>query len=226
MRIVFQVLNLTGPEMAERMRSAIKEEDIGWEANFHSSANLWERSAPTELWRKVGCKPDPERTLHLGGIAAEGKGLVWETARSSFCYSLLNDTSERSSPALIEFQGALRGFLAQDLLPDEFRQNVRIMEVEGTYGSFHGEDALERYREVKEGWETLLWPLYRGLQGLVFPDTSGTDAGEFFARIWEMYGGRWSPHISSDWRDFDPAERDPLDTIEEVLQRAQDALND
>ena len=187
MRIVFQIQNITGPEMAARMRAAISEEGVGWDRHFvGSSANLWERSAPEELWTRVGSEPDQERTLHLGGLAAEGKGLVWQTATSCFTYALLNTTSKRETPALIAYEGAEKGFLAQELLPDEIRQEVRIIAVEGTYGSFEGEDAFTEYQAHKRAWEQATQRVYHAMEVVGIFDHNQSLEAEWTVSVYKM----------------------------------------
>jgi len=67
------------------------------------------------------------------------------TATSGFTYTRL---SRRGSYHLWAYEGADRGFMAQDFLPDF--GGWEITEVEGSFGLFVGASALLDYREVKE----------------------------------------------------------------------------
>lgn len=143
MKIVFRIDEEV--TAADLMRM-IEEENVGYDPDFSSNAVL----------------------------THDGKGLpVWVTAWSGFTYTLLKTETGYS---LWLYEGAQNGFLAQNLLPEvlknaecgvygERKEQLQdraiqggdpipngpseIISAKGSYGTFHGAIALERYAEIK-----------------------------------------------------------------------------
>lgn len=74
------------------------------------------------------------------------KASTFHTATSGFTYTRL---SRRGSYHLWAYEGADKGFMSQQWLPDF--GGWEITEVEGSFGLFVGASALLDYREVKAG---------------------------------------------------------------------------
>jgi len=74
------------------------------------------------------------RVLEEGGLP------VWETSWSQFKYTQVEN-------GFYVYEGAENGFLTQELIP--CFGGVKIISVEGSYGTFNGPDALVRYKERK-----------------------------------------------------------------------------
>ena len=79
-------------------------------------------------------------------------GKVWTTYWSSFTYTSLGR-------GRFCYRGATHGFLQQDLIP-EFGVFI-IEKVEGSYGTFYGPKALEKYNAEKCFWMQKCEPMYR-----------------------------------------------------------------
>ena len=138
-------------------------------------------------------------------------GKVWTTYWSGYTYTDLG------SGGRFCYQGALRGFLAQSLLPD-FGETT-IEKVEGTYGSFEGVDTLTQYKCTKARWEEACRPVLRSAfarwgitllnyeqeklfnsffvklwkEGFVNPPATASELPpEILREIWKEYS-RWIP---------------------------------
>ncbi len=111
-------------------------------------------------------------------------GPIWVTFWSGFTYQLIGHENGRDR---WEYRGAQNGFLAQTLLfplPD-----VRIVSVEGTYGRFQGEDALEEYGALKEPWFKKVWAIedaINGLYGERIMNTPDGASGSIAAALWSV----------------------------------------
>lgn len=69
-------------------------------------------------------------------------GRTW-TTWGGYTYTINEDDT-------VVFVGAENAFLAQNLLPEEVKQGVEVIEVEGSHGYFWGVDALLRYTAQKK----------------------------------------------------------------------------
>lgn len=70
------------------------------------------------------------------------EGDTWYTALSNFSYRVLNP--KENNPAVVLYQGASRGFLVQNLLPEELREETEYAVVrEGSALERHGVEAFE-----------------------------------------------------------------------------------
>ena len=79
---------------------------------------------------------------HTSSNAAMSKdGATWTTYMSSFSYRILNPEAEKS--AVVEYDGACRGFLRQNLLPQELRgETLSAKIIEGSAFERYGADKL------------------------------------------------------------------------------------
>jgi hypothetical protein len=107
MKIRFTLKDISGSALFARFAAAIKEEGVGFEDIFGSSAMLSQ------------------------------DGHAWRTAMSGFTYTVMNPNADE--PAVVEYDGACRGFLMQDLLPKELQGETLSAAV------FEG-SALERHK--------------------------------------------------------------------------------
>ena len=112
MKMIFVLAVITGRNLFERFQKAIKEESIGYEEDFNSSAHL--------------------------------DGSSWVTAWSGFKYTILNPDSLES--AIVEYNGAYRGFLAQELIPVELKGKTLSAEI--TEGSALIKHGVEKFIHV------------------------------------------------------------------------------
>lgn len=109
MKIRFELKNISGKEIFDCFANNIKEEGIGFDPDFNSSASL------------------------------EEGGTKWRTAWSGFSYKIENPGSDDA--AVVVYDGAWRGFLAQNLIPSELSGETRWAEVtEGSALKAHGMD--------------------------------------------------------------------------------------
>lgn len=104
MKIAFDILGISGKEMATVFQAAIETDSIGFD-----------EMASAQLVNKT----------------------TWVTAWSGFTYTIANPTE--AEPAVILYDGAARGFLAQNLLPCELHgENSKSLVTEGSALSRHG----------------------------------------------------------------------------------------
>jgi hypothetical protein len=77
------------------------------------------------------------------------EGCTWTTAWSGFTYTIMNPGS--SEPARVEYSGAARGFLRQNLIPEQLRkaETSHAMVVEGSALGKHRVAALEHVNARK-----------------------------------------------------------------------------
>ncbi|HBI33963.1 MAG TPA: hypothetical protein DEA43_03895 [Candidatus Moranbacteria bacterium] len=124
-------------------------------------------------------------------------GTMWITAWSGFKYAIMNPSS--SENATVQYDGALNGFQCQELLPFALKGEVQIISVEGTYGSFEGNLAIEEYNEIKKNFEAKIWNLKEEKN---LPAGNGWDATKAAAIIFSgqpekyfsgSFSGGWAP---------------------------------
>lgn len=142
-------------------------------------------------------------------LTEDGDDLIWETSFSRFKYRQLglpgSEYDLDEGQAIYIYEGAGKGFLTQNLLPNELKgrfenrslkelpPGMEIVEVSGTYGMFKGKEALEKYNAVKEQWEAVCVASY---EKFVEDFPSGADYahcwkngqrnGKFAAALWAV----------------------------------------
>ncbi len=85
----------------------------------------------------VGYDPDFSSSARLSE-----DGCTWTTAWSGFAYTILNPTA--NEPAVIEYDGAFRGFRSQNLLPQEMGgETIHAIVTEGSALERHGVQSFE-----------------------------------------------------------------------------------
>lgn len=137
MKLQFTLRDVTGRQLSDRFNAAIMEEGVGYERDFNSSAALFVfeggvifrtqdgkrevayRARTGECLWSEGLFPANNKSFSIEDLS---KGPSWITALSGFRYTVLNCASDE--PAIVEYQGAWRGFLKQDLLPKELFGNT------------------------------------------------------------------------------------------------------
>ena len=207
------------------LRKLVSEEGVGYDPDFTSSARLvWSRG--DRLLEGPDAKPIETDEVRWSTRAYArdhfAAGPVWLTAWSGFSYQLeqieLDDPVHPGRQRWC-YEGAEHGFLQQNLLPP--MPETEILSVSGTYGTFTGPDALEKYSRVKNGWAAIWWPIYSGLQGRVLPHTNGWGGSAFIAEMWRLHNGL---HPKSDGKllPFDPTEPNKL--CRAILEAAVAAL--
>ena len=176
MKVQFILKNITGRRLAEVFTSAITMEGVGWEANFNSSAKLFvpEGDEIFEEWftgeRRTAYRVAAgDANINSPGMYPANynsffhedlvQGPSWITAMSGFRYTCLNP--EADEPALIEYEGAWRGFRRQELLPREIRGETAHARITGG-GVF---DALPTGVALEADNASLLIEAYGLLQG-------------------------------------------------------------
>jgi hypothetical protein len=103
MKVIFTLSSITGTQLHAIFSNAITEEGVGFKRNEDGEVT--------------------DRAI----LSAEGK--VWNTYTSKFTYTILNP--EEDKPAEVEYSGACKGFLRQELLPEELlskTSHARIIE--------------------------------------------------------------------------------------------------
>lgn len=157
-----------------------KTRGIGFEEDFNSSATLYRTEDGKIFWGdEVIQKCNPNLPLTETDLT---RGPVWVTAWSGFMYQRVGHENGRD---LWEYNGAENGFLNQELifsLPD-----VKVQEVEGTYGSFKGESALILYSAFKREWTNKVWALeeiINNLYGKKLVNVPG-GCGRIAAALWQ-----------------------------------------
>ena len=138
---------------------------------------------------EIPTNTDPTKDIMTEGIGHDDMGeaylstseagcLVWETCWSGFHYTQLSVVGGKE---VWEYKGAEAGFRAQNLLPlplqappqgdeawvETIHEGIEVLSVEGTYGTFEGRQALQKYKGIKEAWYSRLWPVFNA------SDTSG-----------------------------------------------------
>ena len=130
------------------------------EINNFSIYNFYQRGNPNRLLKPV---PDSRPSDHWQPYQRErrkhnpyplevlGQGPSWITAWSRYRYTLIETSPGRQ---VWEYEGAEKGFLRQNLLPEVLAEVARhrnpcILAVEGTYGSFVGRNAFWDYQKTK-----------------------------------------------------------------------------
>jgi hypothetical protein len=142
--------------------AAVTEEYTGYEQSCYSFARLlvWdgetlkEFSGQEKFGKIINLNIDDEENpdkltyvtngtvLYWNDLTAYPDQMTWITAMSGFRYELFEGNN-------CTYIGADRGFLAQNLLAPCFKENIEILFVGGTHGSFTGPEALKDYREEK-----------------------------------------------------------------------------
>lgn len=115
------------PNVLTALKKAIETEDIGFDD-----------------WAEAALYIDADSTETSGSAR-------WHTAFSGYTYSIRWYYEHPYDTRLhVEYEGAERGFLAQNLLPDFLREGeIEITTASGAHGDFHGSDALEIYKATK-----------------------------------------------------------------------------
>jgi hypothetical protein len=118
-------------------------------------------------------------------IICNKRNLRWITAYSGYTYWWLPRSGEWF------YEGAERGFLQQELLPPPLKAaiengTVKIVHVQGTYGSFDGEQALKQYQEVKRSWERGTSSVYQAFETFGFFNHNGWEESTWTQHIYKM----------------------------------------
>lgn len=113
------------------------------------------------------------------------KTLRWVTAYSGFEY-LWSDRTQQWT-----YTGGEKGFLQQELLPPPLKSAiesgaVKIVHVQGTYGSFDGENALKEYQAVKRSWERGASDVYQAFETFAFFNHNGWEESNWTQYIYKM----------------------------------------
>ncbi len=136
----------------------IETEGVGFETDFDSCASFSE----------AGSEKRPR--------------LVWTTSWSGFVYKWIVNKK------WWVYDGAEKGFLAQDLLPPVLAEakDVEIVRVFGTYGNFEGPDALESYQSAKRWWEEITGVFYDSFETFGFFHHGGWKKSEWTKLVYEL----------------------------------------
>lgn len=176
MKILFQLPSEPRPlpALLASLEADVLTPDLGWDTAVPSWASLFLKREGTihEIYgwsidnngeprfdNHTDQVADPEEAAKWAEIEEWGRGkapsggdlkvhAVWRTAWSKFRYWILTDGLE----ILCLYIGGDAGFQNQNLLPYSFRDDeIHVLRVEGTFGTFEGPDALEAYRQKKYG---------------------------------------------------------------------------
>jgi hypothetical protein len=116
MQLEFTLADISGKKLSERFKTAITEEDVGWE-------KLNKGTLQAELTVDDDDESRP----------------VWKTVTSGFSYTIMNP--DDTQPAKVLYQGAVRGFLMQSLIPEELKGRTAFAKI--TEGSVFNHEKFE-----------------------------------------------------------------------------------
>lgn len=150
---------------------------------YHSDDALARFAAQPE----IGFDADPGPASRRAQFNPDGDtGSEWVTGGG---YKYYPRGGEEGSQ-IWEYEGPQAGFLAQKLLPP--MPGAIVLVVEGTYGRFEGDNALQQYAAVKAAWEAACLPVLKILEttGVTSPGIP-VSVSRFAASIWENRRVGW-----------------------------------
>lgn len=149
----------------EQLIELHKQEDVGWDRRggsshamlvFPKDGRLIEHRAYNFSTADL---VDESGKVTVGGRVYEVsrfQGPTWVTCWGGYTYTQIENK-------IWVYEGALNGFVAQNLIPPAFKESWdKIVSCEGRYGKFEGPDSLSNYRRLRENWRSVWQNLLSG----------------------------------------------------------------